>query len=373
MAHIAIIHNTLDFQGGADVVCLQTIATLQPAHDITLFTVSETSPAKLASKFNIQIDSESLKLMRPPAGMTIASILSAASEQLGDLLASRSVLIQWYFRQFAEDFDAVVSTANELDTSIPSLQYIHYPQFWHADDGRIELANTLVSSVGAPQRQTLSDHKTTVVANSQWTADVFHDRYGVMPAVVHPPIAQIECPHPWNARQDGIVVIGRLAPDKRQHKAIELIDRLRADGYDLHLHIAGSVSAAYGSYVRALSTAAAKRSYVHVERDISRKRLEQLLCEHKYGLNLKQREHFGMSVAEYVSAGLHTLVHDSGGQRDIVRHREEYLFETIPQAVDQIEMIHDTDIPPELSSDHFGISTFRSQIKSFVDSTLSIG
>ena len=56
MAHIAIIHNTLDFQGGADVVCLQTIATLQPTHDITLFTVSETSPAKLASKFNIQID-----------------------------------------------------------------------------------------------------------------------------------------------------------------------------------------------------------------------------------------------------------------------------------------------------------------------------
>jgi glycosyltransferase involved in cell wall biosynthesis len=289
------------------------------------------------------------------------------------------VLLQRYFRRHEAGFDLAVSTANEFALGIPSLQYVHFPQFnlhrtTEGDPGRL---NGLWSRLAAPQtgkdstgNPPASFQQTTVLTNSQWTGEVFEAIYGVQPTVLHPPVDPIECPQPWADRESGIVAIGRIAPDKRLLDAIEVVDRLRERGYDLHLHIAGSAPPAYRSYVSQVASAATERSHVHFERDVPRDRIRDLLCGHRFGLNLKEREHFGMAVAEYVAAGMLPFAPDGGGQREILQDRPAGLFDSVPDAVDRVAGAIDREDRPDLQRDRFASERFQATIRQQVSQTI---
>lgn len=186
MAQIAVLHNTLDFQGGADAVCLAVCDALQRDHDITLFTVSETAPATLADRFDVTLSD--VRVRMPPGAAAVAGALSGAAPWIGPQLALRSVLLERFFRSSATPFDLAVSTANELSLSIPSVQYIHYPQFHlhrlaDGDPGRL---NRLLSRLAGPSSSELAREDTVLLANSSWTADVVADVYETRPEVLHP-------------------------------------------------------------------------------------------------------------------------------------------------------------------------------------------
>lgn len=368
MARVAVVHNTLDFQGGADAVCLATCEALVGQHDVTLFTLSETDPHELAARFDADVDGLDVRMV--PRASDIAKTLGAAAPAVGPQLAFRSSLVRRHFRRYAEAFDVAVSTANELAIPIPSVQYVHYPQFHlsrldAADAGRL---NRLWSTLAGPTDADIE--RATILANSAWTADVFERIYGIRPVVTHPPVDTIDSSRDWGAREDGLVVVGRLAPDKRIHRAITVTDRLRRRGHDVHLHIVGTAPRSYRQYVRAVRNAAAQRPYVQLESNVSRERLERLLKTHKYGLNLKPDEHFGMAVAEYVAAGMVAFAPDSGGQREILRERQDRLFGSLAEAVEQIATAIETDARPSLPTDRFTREQFQSAIRESVTQTL---
>ncbi|MFB6173295.1 MAG: glycosyltransferase [Halobacteriales archaeon] len=359
MARVAVVHNTLDFQGGADAVCLAACEALAAEHDVTLITVSETDPANLADRFGF--DLSGVRVRSPPGDAPIAAALSAAAPRVGPQLAARSVLLRAYFQRIADDFDLAVSTANELDLPVPSVQYVHYPQFRidrlpDGDPGRV---NGLWSRIAAPSRAALADGNVTLLANSAWTADVVARAYGTHPSVVHPPVDPVPCDRAWADREAGIVTVGRLAPDKQMLDAIRIVDGVRERGHDIHLHIVGSAPRAYREYAERVVAAAAERPYVAVERDASRDRLETLLCTHRYGLNTKPAEHFGMSVAEYVAAGMVAFASDSGGQREILDGRADRLFDSVDQAVGLVCEAVDRDDRPTLPRDRFARERVR--------------
>jgi glycosyltransferase involved in cell wall biosynthesis len=367
MARVAVFHNTLDFQGGADVVCLTVCAALQRDHAVTLYTISETDPGDLAARFGIDLDTAALDVRMPTGGRPAARLLSATAPAVGPQLALRSVLLRRAVGGELASFDIVVSTANEVSLPTPSVQYVHYPQF-HADrrpDGDGGRLNRVLSRLAAPRREDL-DRGTALLANSAWTAGVVDDIYGVRPEVLHPPVDPVEGAKDWAERQDGIVVVGRLAPDKRILDAIRIVDGIRERGHDLTLHIVGAAPRAYRQYVRRVESTAAERPYVTIERDAPRARLEELLCTHKFGLNCKPEEHFGMSVAEYVASGMVAFAPDSGGQREILDGREDRLFESVSEAVDLIAAAADADDPPALPPDRFASDRFRRAIRDAV-------
>ena len=373
MARVAVLHNTLDFQGGADVVCLSACAALQRDHDVTLYTISETDPGGLAERFDVTLDATALDV-RMPAGATLAArALSAATPAVGAQLAFRSVLLRHAFRRSDAQYDLVVSTANELALPTPSVQYVHYPQFGahRLPAGEKAVGNRVWSRLAAPDRDALGSEMVTSLANSAWTADVVKRVYGVRPDVLHPPVDPIDGALPWGERVDGIVVVGRLAPDKRILEAIRVVDGVRERGPNLQLRIVGAAPRAYHKYARRVESAAAERPYVSVERDAPRARLEELLCTHKYGLNLKPEEHFGMSVAEYVAAGMVAFAPDSGGQREVLGGRENRLFGSVPEAIDLVSTAADADDPPALPRDRFGSERFQAGIRRAVARTLS--
>jgi len=371
MARVAVLHNTLDFQGGADVVCLSACAALQRDHDLTLYTISDTDPHELAERFDIDLDAAALDVRTPTGAAPAARALSAAAPVIGAQLAFRSVLLHAAFRRRRARFDLVVSTANELGVPTPSVQYVHYPQF-HLDrlpDGDGGALNRAWSRLAAPDSDTFGGG-TTLLANSAWTAAVVDDVYGVRPSVVHPPVDPIEGRAEWDERRDGIVVVGRLAPDKRIRDAIRVVDGVRERGHDLTLRVAGAAPRAYRRYVRSVESMAAERPYVTVERDVPRARLEELLCTHKYGMNLKPEEHFGMSVAEYVAAGMVAFAPDTGGQREILDGREDRLFGSTSEAIDLVAAAADADDPPTLPPDRFASDRFRRAIRDAVGRAL---
>lgn len=362
VARVAVLHNTLDFQGGADAVCLAACEALRTDHEVTLFTVSETTPADLADRFGVHI--ENVRVRMPHGATTIAGALSAVAPWVGPQLAFRSVVLRRYFRSSADAFDLAVSTANEFSLSIPSVQYVHYPQFHlhrlpDAAPGRL---NRLWSRLAGPTRTELAGHDVSLLSNSAWTASVVGDVYDVRPSVLHPPVDPIPC-GAWSDRENGVVVVGRLAPDKRALDAIRVIDRLREQGHDLHLHVVGSTPRAYRDYVARVAGAANERPYVSVERDVSRDRLERLLCTHKYGLNMKDEEHFGMSVAEYSAAGMVAFAPASGGQQEILGNRSDRLFDGLEEAVTLIARAIETDEPPSLPPDRFATDRFQASLR----------
>ena len=363
MARIAVFHNTLDFQGGADGVCLATCETLlADGHDVTLCTLSETDPAALAERFGADV--EGLATRTVPGGDTIATAFAEAAPWIGPQLALRSTVVHRWFRRRAAAFDLTVSTANEIRVPGPSVQYVHYPQFYRRRTGNGGRLNPLWSALAGPGRADLRD--ATLLANSEWTADIVDRVYNLHPDIVHPPVDPVDGGRPWSEREAGIVVVGRIAPDKRIHEAFAVLDGLRERGRDVHLHVVGSAPRAYRRYVDRITRMAAERQYVSLERDVQRDRLMELLRTHRYGLNVKPNEHFGMSVAEYVAAGMVAFAPDSGGQREILNGRADRLFDDIDGAVDCVDAAIANSERPSLRRDRFSRERFAAAVSEHV-------
>jgi len=367
MARIAVLHNTLDGRGGADAVCLHVCAALQDTHDVTLVTLSRSSLSTLNRLFDTDA---AVPVHRPPGTALVSKVFDALPERVGPALAPRSVLLDRIFARHAHQFDAAVSTANEFALSLPSVQYVHFPQFnrrWTpvGEGGRLDPLWSRLAGLG--DRRLPAD--TRLLANSGWTADAVEDIYDRRPTVCHPPVDPPPTPRPWDDREDGVVVVGRLAPDKRPLRAIRIVDGVRDRGHDLHLHLVGS-SSMYPDYADHVAAAAAARPYVHLDRDAPRERIDTLLETHRYGLNCKPREHFGMAVAEYVAAGMVAFAPDAGGQREVLDGRPDRLFGSTADAVDTVAAAVAADARPTLPRDRYASERFHAAVRDHVAAIL---
>jgi len=370
MARVAVLHNTLDGRGGADAVCLHVCEALQAAHDVTLFTLSRSSLSDLNALFDTDAD---VRVHRPLGTGAVCRAFDRLPDRYGPQLAARSVLLRRLFAPHAATFDAAVSTANEFDLPLPSLQYVHFPQFnlRHAPAGETPRLDSLWSRLAGVGDRTLpADAR--LLANSAWTADAVEAIYGRRPGVLFPPVDPVPNPRPWAERERGVVVLGRLAPDKRPLRAIDVVDGVRARGHDLHLHLVGSTSTIYADYARRVATAAADRDYVHLDRDASRERVAELLATHRYGLNCKPTEHFGMAVAEYVAAGMVAFAPDAGGQREVLDGHSDRLFGSTADAVATISAALAGDDRPTLPRDRYASDRFHAAIRAGVAAVLGV-
>ncbi|WP_276272908.1 glycosyltransferase [Haloarcula litorea] len=374
MARVAVVHNTLDLRGGADAVCAHVCEALDRDHEVVLFTVSETGLGTLDDLFGTDAD---VPVRTPPGTAVAAPLFARADDAFGPQLAPRSVVLARWLRRHLAAFDCAVSTANEFAFGVPSVQYVHFPQFnghvpgpegpdgTSGDAGVADRLWTRLS--GLADRRLPAD--ATLLANSGYTADHVAARYGRRPAVVHPPVDPISG-EPWAERERGVVTVGRIAPDNRTLDAVRAVDRARERGVDLHLHLVGSTSDAYRSYVRRVERAVAERDHVRLHRGVSRDRLEALLGSHRYGLNPKHGEHFGMALAEYVAAGMVAFAHDSGGQREVVDGAPDRLFTDPASAADRLVAAVETDARPRLPPDRFGSERFHDRIRAAVAARL---
>jgi glycosyltransferase involved in cell wall biosynthesis len=76
--------------------------------------------------------------------------------------------------------------------------------------------------------------------------------------------------------------------------------------------------------------------------NISQPYFKKLLKKSKYFIHTRKNEHFGISIAEAIAAGCIPLVHNSGGQKEIVP-LDELRFDSIDEAIEKFKTISDSD------------------------------
>jgi glycosyltransferase involved in cell wall biosynthesis len=286
----------------------------------------------------------------------------------------RQLYLQMRARRQAERFDAVIWSANEGDLGLGGIQYIHYPEAlmkarsrWYHSFGAVRGYEAIGDRLTGFSLDRMK--RSLTLANSEFTARAIREVYGIEPLVVYPPAIGKFPDVPWEQRKDGFVCIGRIQPEKKIERIIEILAAVRAAGTQVHLHVVGKGdSPGYLASIRRLVQANA--SWVHLHEDISRLDLVDLVANHRYGIHAMRNEPFGMAVAELVTGGCVTFVHNSGGQVEIVGNDERLIYTSCEDAVEKIlRAIREPDYQASLRSyvasrrNLFGSERFVSRIR----------
>ena len=371
---LAVIHHDLMSKGGGEAVAMTVLEALQDEYDITLITLTDPDFEELNEYYNTSVN---------PVPVEIAgTVAPQLHEQFGiKYYVLQNALLGRYARRHADEYDCLVSTINELGLEEDAVQYIHFPFDWtvscshreeifHPTVEEDSLYEQLATYVAGVDRSDIRSN--TLLANSEWTADVVEDAYGTRPRVLHPPIDTDPFERrPWSEREPGFVTVGRIERSKRIAEMIEVVDGLRDRGHETHLHVIGPT--VDEEYYEEVASMADDRGYVTLEGEVPREELVERICTHRYGIHGKEYEHFGMSVAELAAGGCVPFVPAAGGQREIVGDREELLYESVDDAVDTAAAVLSRDGPPEdLRLDpgeiqrRFGRERFQREIRSLV-------
>jgi glycosyltransferase involved in cell wall biosynthesis len=247
-------------------------------------------------------------------------------------------------RRLAPAYDLLLTADNEADFGRRGIQYIHYPKldlerpavdlrWYHGPRALRALYHHLGRRIGGITAAGVRRNLTLV--NSEFIAARVRALHGIEPVVLHPPVPGEFPAVPWEAREDGFALVGRISPEKRIDVAIAVLRRVRERGFPVRLHVVGTNDdPAYTARIRDL--AAAEAAWMTLHEDLARPDLLALLARQRYGIHAMHGEHFGIAVAEMMRAGCIVFVPRAGGPIEIVGADDRLLFETPDDAVEKI-------------------------------------
>jgi alpha-1,2-mannosyltransferase len=208
---------------------------------------------------------------------------------------------------------------------------------------------------------------TWVLTNSQYCRKVIYNTLGIDSKIVYPPV-DVETFRETVLkstiqREDIILVISRIAPDKQIENAIELAKILRGRGIGRKkkgMVIAGNVHHYDEQYYQELKKMIADydlSDYISLQTNISFSKLVQLMQLAKVYFHPRIDEHFGISSVEAMASGLVPIVSDIGGHTEFVPSK--YHFHTLDHAADLVALA-------------FEATTTDSERKDISDSTIRL-
>lgn len=321
MKRLAVVHSELR-GGGGEGVCFWTIEALKSEYDVTLITSSAVDVAHVNEFYGTALDRRAFAIVQP-------SLLSRLRTVRGFWLPKQHLMIR-HIKRLGSRYDLMISTFNEMDFGSPGIQYIHFPvlheellreldqmpsAWYHRQSPLRDVYIALCRSLSGFSPESMKRNLTLV--NSNWTGSIVNAAYGVTPRTVYPPVFADFPRIRWQDKQPGFVCLGRISPEKRVERAIEIIRHVRFNGWDVHLHIVGSVqNRRYGERIEAIC--AENPEWLFWHQNLARHALSELVARHRYGIHAMPHEHFGMAIAEMVKAGNIVFVPQGGGQVEIV-------------------------------------------------------
>lgn len=321
--------------GGAEAVCAWMMQALVERCDLTLVTFSEVDLRELDRRHGTALARHAVRVLVPfPRG--VGRLLRGFSIR-------QQVMVRW-FKARGCAFDVPISAMNEMDFGRPGIQYVHFPMFGHG-------AERVRALVGYPHSRTtrvyrgslrwfasFSDERVRgnlTLVNSAWTAKAFETAYGQPARVVYPPVMSAFPEVSWDTREDGFVALSRMVAEKHLERAIEILARVRHEGFAVHLHVtAGQGDLACIEEIRRAQ--ATHGPWLHLERALDRQGIAALVARHRYGIHTRENEHFGIAVAEMLKGGCLPFVPASGGQLEIIGPNPDLAFESDADAVRKI-------------------------------------
>lgn len=179
---------------------------------------------------------------------------------------------------------------------------------------------------------------TLLLTNSEYTRKAISNAFNIDAKILYPPVdveTFQEIALKSNQRDDMVLVISRIAPDKQIENAIEVARIMRGRGIGKIMTIAGNLHYYDHQYYQQMKNMIADydlSDYVSLQTNISFSRLIQLMQLAKVYFHPRIDEHFGISIVEAMASGLVPVVSNIGGHTEFVPPK--YHFHTLGHAAD---------------------------------------
>ena len=158
-----------------------------------------------------------------------------------------------------------------------------------------------------------------IFLNSAYTAESAAALLGRRLPVLYPPVAVRRFWSTQDRPRRGVATWGRFAPDKRQMDLLPVARLLADEGFEEPFCLVGGTES-FPAYFEAIREKIASEGLANVSVVPNRPLSEvvEILRSTAIYVHLTVNEPFGITTAEAMAAGCIPLVHDSGGQTEIV-------------------------------------------------------
>lgn len=316
---VLFVQPSLQPPGGGNGVAAWMIQALAGDHEVTAFTWAAVDLDPINRFWGTSLRPGDLRVLRVPA--PIRYLVDSVPLPLFLL---RTCIMLNLARRLGAGHDVVVTANNEADFGRAGVQYVHYPwnKFprplvdfrWYHARWLLPPYYRLCRALSGFSSDAVRDNITLV--NSDWTARIVEQHYGIAPRTTYPPVTADFPDVPWATREPGFVCVGRISPEKELDRVIDILTAVRAAVPRVRLHLVGTRGDR--RYYRRIRRRVERLSWIAIHENLSRADLAALVASQRYGIHGMREEHFGMAVAEMVRAGCIVWVPDAGGQVEIV-------------------------------------------------------
>jgi len=365
-----VIHPRMSIFGGGERVCLHTIKALaEDGHSVSL----------LSEKFDWNRVHQIFGLQ----GFLINQIEMDLKDYMPEFrtpvrkFMAYQRLLHYNYHEYKlahklnlADYDLILSTqdvAYVIPTDRLTVQYCHFPEYlYHREEKPNSLFWKLYYWPIRKFYRRKLDAVDFFIANSNFTKEVIQERWGKKAVVIYPPCSTSAfCSS--NRKEDKVVSIGRILPEKRFELLFEAARKLP----HVKFEIIGGLTEEYVGYYRKLFSSKPKN--VSLVADAPFKILREELASSKVYMHCMKNEHFGISIVEAMASGCIPIVHNSGGAKEIVDEDVGYRWNEVDEAVEQIQTVLEDDNVREekstnaiKSSKLFSAPIFEKKIKEMV-------
>lgn len=380
---ISVGHPTFG-SGGSEARCMQIMQALKDEFDITLVTTRSVDLDRMNAFYgtSIRLGEISVRLAPVPFFMRHNSRISAL----------RGALYSRFSRRIGKEFDICISTYNLTYWGKPGVHFIAdltwdmALSFQYDDEPMLRRSLIYgdhllrkcylfickwVEGGRAKDKADYFNGDEEIIANSQWSAQIIKNRYDYdCDKIIYPAVQDTFKNIPWSKKKTAFFSIGRITPEKRIERQIDILEKVRGLGHDIQFHLIGHVGS--DNYGKKIKKKISGKSWIIMEGKKFGPAKERLLTGIKFAIHTRSHEAFGITVAEMVKAGCIPFVPNSGGPTEIVPYKE-LQFESVEDAIEKIDCVlrdknkqHDLLQKLEIQKHLFSATQFRRQVKNFI-------
>jgi glycosyltransferase involved in cell wall biosynthesis len=338
---IVIVHPRLSVMGGGERVAIHSIKeALREGNEVYLAT-EEFDIDNFEDFFGVQGLFKNIRLLTyPPFRPNVRRAV----------LYQRLIYNQSRLRRIVSKkrmFDLILNTAevaNQPSTKLPAIEYCYFPDYFsHLESNGHSGIWKLYYWPAKVFNHNRVNHIDRLLAVSDFTRQFVKEKWGRESTTLYPPCPIDLYNNLQIPKQDLVITVGRMAPEKRMGLFLEMARRLP----NVTFAIIGSISAEKSSYYDSLKAAAPSNVSFIVS---PLRKVRELLGKAKVYVHCARNEHFGITIVEAMAAGCVPVVNDSGGPREIVSDDVGYRWSHIDEAVARVAaLVKDDDVRRHLS------------------------
>lgn len=332
MKKVLVYYNFSYPLGGGDYLPLAFISELQNKSSVTLAVDSRAGFERALQCFDVHIDNSRINIVQlMPEGYA----------------ASRHTLVHSFIRnvrlkKLAKDTDICISTSNIIDFGRPAHHFINFlagvdEQFTfitnHVNPPRASIVQRFKHFLSETvfrtllnmrsKRRIIHDPREYLYLPSVYVQKLMTDFYGPFRSIIFYPPTVFD---PWsdNVARDllRVVYLGRITPEKNVPDICAIVEMARVlSGKDLKLIIAGPYDK-NSLIAKSIQSRLSNSPWISLVDGVFGETKNKLLLSGTYAVHARRNEEFGISITEYLKAGLIPIVPDEGGSCEVVDNHD---------------------------------------------------